>query len=102
MALLVFIEVVLDRTTPEVFDAFKQSVQLIPEVLECHMVAGGFDYLVKARVKDMARYREFLERERPAWSIRTTVVALSDEALRPYRTAAFRYLQHLARVMRWR
>jgi DNA-binding Lrp family transcriptional regulator len=60
VSLLVFIEVVLDRTTPEVFDAFKQSVQLIPEVLECHMVAGGFDYLVKARVKDMAAYREFL------------------------------------------
>ena len=59
-ALLVFIEVVLDRTTPEVFDAFKHSVQIIPEVLECHMVAGGFDYLVKARVKDMAAYREFL------------------------------------------
>ena len=60
VSLLVFIEVVLDRTTPEVFDAFKQSVQVIPEVLECHMVAGGFDYLVKARVKDMAAYREFL------------------------------------------
>lgn len=49
VSLLVFIEVVLDRTTPEVFDAFKHSVQIIPEVLECHMVAGGFDYLVKAR-----------------------------------------------------
>ena len=42
------------------FDAFKHSVQVIPEVLECHMVAGGFDYLVKARVKDMAAYRRFL------------------------------------------
>jgi Lrp/AsnC family leucine-responsive transcriptional regulator len=62
VSLLVFIEVVLDRTTPEVFDEFKRSVQLIPEVLECHMVAGGFDYLVKARVKDMAAYREFLGR----------------------------------------
>src|SRR4030081_1862732 len=60
VALLVFIEVILDRTTPEVFDAFKHSVQIIPEVLECHMVAGGFDYLVKARVKDMAAYRAFL------------------------------------------
>jgi Lrp/AsnC family leucine-responsive transcriptional regulator len=60
VALLVFIEVVLDRTTPEVFEAFSQSVQIIPEVLECHMVAGGFDYLVKARVKDMNAYREFL------------------------------------------
>ena len=60
VSLLVFIEVVLDRTTPEVFDAFKQSVQLIPEVLECHMVAGGFDYLLKVRVADMAAYRTFL------------------------------------------
>ena len=60
VSLLVFIEVVLDRTTPEVFDAFKRSVQVIPEVLECHMVAGGFDYLVKARLADMAAYRRFL------------------------------------------
>lgn len=60
VSLLVFIEVVLDRTTPEVFEAFKRSVQVIPEVQECHMVAGGFDYLVKARVKDMNAYREFL------------------------------------------
>jgi Lrp/AsnC family leucine-responsive transcriptional regulator len=60
VSLLVFIEVVLDRTTPDVFDAFKRNIQAIPEVLECHMVAGGFDYLVKARVKDMNAYREFL------------------------------------------
>ncbi len=60
VALMVFIEVVLDRTTPDVFDAFKRSVQVIPDVLECHMVAGGFDYLIKARVRDMHAYREFL------------------------------------------
>jgi Lrp/AsnC family leucine-responsive transcriptional regulator len=60
VALLVFIEVVLDRTTPDVFDEFKSSVQSIREIVECHMVAGGFDYLIKARVKDMDAYREFL------------------------------------------
>ena len=60
VSLLVFIEVVLDRTTPEVFEDFRRSVQFIPEIQECHMVAGGFDYLVKARVKDMNAYREFL------------------------------------------
>jgi Lrp/AsnC family transcriptional regulator, leucine-responsive regulatory protein len=60
VALLVFIEVVLDRTTPDVFESFKQSVQSIREIVECHMVAGGFDYLVEARVKDMEAYREFL------------------------------------------
>jgi Lrp/AsnC family leucine-responsive transcriptional regulator len=59
-ALLVFVEVVLDRTTPEVFEEFKRGVQAIPEVQECYLVAGGFDYLVKARVKDMNAYRDFL------------------------------------------
>jgi Lrp/AsnC family leucine-responsive transcriptional regulator len=60
VSLLVFIEVVLDRTTPDVFEEFRQNVQSIREIVECHMVAGGFDYLVKARVKNMEAYREFL------------------------------------------
>lgn len=59
-ALLVFVEVVLDRTTDDVFAAFAERVRDIPEILECHMVAGGFDYLVKARLADMAAYRSFL------------------------------------------
>lgn len=59
-ALLIFVEVVLDRTTGDVFEEFSAAVQRMPEVLECHMVAGGFDYLIKARVKDMAAYRAFL------------------------------------------
>ena len=59
-ALLVFVEVVLDRTTPEVFEAFAEAARRTPEVIECHMVAGGFDYLIKARLKDMGDYRAFL------------------------------------------
>ncbi|MFC0407556.1 Lrp/AsnC ligand binding domain-containing protein [Roseomonas elaeocarpi] len=58
--LLVFVEVLLDKTTPENFGRFAEAVGRAPEVLECHMVAGGFDYLVKARVRDMAAYRDFL------------------------------------------
>ncbi|WP_420536189.1 Lrp/AsnC ligand binding domain-containing protein [Elstera cyanobacteriorum] len=58
--LLVFVQVLLDRTTPDAFSNFAAAVRNMPEVLECHMVAGGFDYLVKARVKDMAEYRRFL------------------------------------------
>ena len=57
--MMVFVEVLLDRTTPNVFDAFKAAVQVRPEILECHMVAGGFDYLLKTRMADMAAYREF-------------------------------------------
>jgi len=35
-------------------------VQVRPEIIECHMVAGGFDYLLKTRVSDMGAYREFI------------------------------------------
>jgi Lrp/AsnC family leucine-responsive transcriptional regulator len=60
LGLLVFVEVSLDKTTPDVFEKFADAVRWAPEVLECHMVAGGFDYLVKTRVADMAAYRRFL------------------------------------------
>ena len=50
----------MDQTTEKAFGHFKESVLGLPEVLECHMVAGGFDYLVKVRVSDMAEYRQFL------------------------------------------
>ncbi|MBL8542777.1 MAG: Lrp/AsnC ligand binding domain-containing protein [Hyphomonadaceae bacterium] len=59
-ALLIFVEVLLDRTTGDVFEAFAEAVRTQPDILECHMVAGGFDYLIKARVRDMAAYRAFL------------------------------------------
>ena len=58
-SMMVFVEVLLDRTTPNVFDAFKAAVQVCPEIMECHMVAGGFDYLLKTRMADMVAYREF-------------------------------------------
>ena len=59
-ALMVFVEVKLDRTTPDVFDFFAVAVKKSDDVMECHMVAGGFDYLVKARVSGMEAYRAFL------------------------------------------
>ena len=57
-----FIQVTLERTTGDVFDKFKNALASISEVAECHMVAGGFDYLVKLRVKDMQAYRDVLGR----------------------------------------
>lgn len=58
--LLLFVEVKLERTTPDVFDAFAAAIRRTPDVMECHLIAGGFDYLVKARVADMSTYRSFL------------------------------------------
>lgn len=59
-SLLVFVEIRLTRTSPDVFEDFKKSVIDLPQVLECHLVSGDFDYLVKARVADMVAYRNLL------------------------------------------
>ena len=60
LGLLVFIEIAIDRTSQDAFDQFAGAMTRIPQVQECYMVAGGFDYLVKVRVPDMAAYRAFL------------------------------------------
>ncbi len=60
LGLLVFIEITIDRTSEGAFDQFRQAMLCIAQVEECHMVAGGFDYLLKVRVRDMAAYRAFL------------------------------------------
>jgi Lrp/AsnC family transcriptional regulator, leucine-responsive regulatory protein len=39
--MMVFVEILLDRTSPNVFEQFKTAVQVRPEIMECHMVAGG-------------------------------------------------------------
>lgn len=59
-ALVSFIEVSLDRTTTRALDNFREEVMRMDEVQECHMVAGGFDYLIKVRTRDMEHYRRFL------------------------------------------
>lgn len=55
-----FIQVTLDRTTSDVFNSFKTELHGIKEVAECHMVAGGFDYLLKLRFENMEAYRQVL------------------------------------------
>jgi Lrp/AsnC family leucine-responsive transcriptional regulator len=58
--LLVFAEVRLVETSNAVNAAFKAAVQLQPEILECHEVCGGFDYLLKTRVAHMDAYRDLV------------------------------------------
>ncbi len=61
-SLLVFIQVTLESTSEELFTGFSRAVAAAPEIMECHMVAGGFDYLIKVRVRDMDAFRAFLGR----------------------------------------
>jgi Lrp/AsnC family transcriptional regulator, leucine-responsive regulatory protein len=59
-SLLVFVEITLDHKSGNMFEQFRREVQRIPEVLECHLVSGDFDYLIKARIGEMADYRKLL------------------------------------------
>ena len=55
---LVMVGVVLDRSTPESFAAFEEAVLRIKDVLDCSLVAGEFDYLLKIRVRDIADFNK--------------------------------------------
>lgn len=55
-----FIEARLSDTREAALAAFNAAVRGIPEVEECHMIAGHFDYLLKVRTADIARYRAVL------------------------------------------
>lgn len=55
-----YVEVRLSDTREAALRKFNEAVRQIPEVEECYMIAGGFDYLVKVRSRDMADYRRIM------------------------------------------
>lgn len=55
-----YVEVRLSDTRESALTRFNDAVRAIPEVEECYMIAGGFDYLIKVRSKDMADYRRVM------------------------------------------
>ncbi|MBD7975682.1 Lrp/AsnC ligand binding domain-containing protein [Serpens gallinarum] len=58
--LLVFVEINLAYKSGDIFEEFRRAVLKLPQVLECHLVSGDFDYLIKARISEMASYRKLL------------------------------------------
>lgn len=58
--LLVFVEIKLSAKSGEVFERVKREMLFVPEVMECHLVSGDFDYLIKARMSEMGEYRRLL------------------------------------------
>lgn len=58
--LLVFVEIKLSMKSADVFDRIKKALLFVPEVMECHLVSGDFDYLIKARIGEMTEYRQLL------------------------------------------
>lgn len=57
---IVFVQVKLTSTTEAILQKFNKAVQNIPEIQSCHMMAGGFDYLLKVRTQDMSEYRTLM------------------------------------------
>lgn len=55
-----FVQVTLERTTTDVLEKFNAAVNKVPEIESCHMIAGGYDYLLKVRTRDMVHYRQVL------------------------------------------
>ncbi len=57
--LVVFVQIRLSRSAQDIFEAFREAAKALPEIQECYLVSGNFDYLIKARVEDMRAYRKF-------------------------------------------
>lgn len=57
---IAFVEVKLANTTDKALNAFNAAVRKLAEIEQCHMIAGGFDYLLKVRTRDIAAYRQVL------------------------------------------
>lgn len=55
-----FVQVTLSDTRSAALEAFNRAVVSVPEIEQCHMIAGGFDYLLKVRTRDIAAYRRVL------------------------------------------
>ncbi|MFL0692554.1 MAG: Lrp/AsnC family transcriptional regulator [Agrobacterium tumefaciens] len=63
LGLQAFVEITLDRTTPQVGERFIDHVGKLPEVVEIHAVAGGFDFLLKISVRDMTDFKRLIWQE---------------------------------------
>jgi len=77
--LLVFVEISLNYTSGKIFEEFRDAVRRWPQVLECHLVAGEYDYLLKVRISDMGAYRQLLGdilQQLPGVSDSRTLVAM--------------------------
>ncbi|WP_111495248.1 winged helix-turn-helix transcriptional regulator [Marinobacter bohaiensis] len=59
-SMLVFVEISLSYQSRDAFEKFNEAVENLPFMLECHLVSGDADYLIKARISDMSEYRALL------------------------------------------
>jgi len=57
---IAFVEVKLSDTRAKALNEFNEAARKLPEIEQCHMIAGGFDYLLKVRTQDINSYRKIM------------------------------------------
>jgi len=57
---LVYVQVKLESTKRNALETFNKAVMDVPQILTCHMMSGGYDYLLKIRTRDMTEFRVLL------------------------------------------
>lgn len=83
LAHVAFVEVRLSDTREAALQAFNRAVRQIAEIEECHMIAGGFDYLLKVRTEDIHAYRVVMaERLSTLPHVASTSTYVAMEAVR--------------------
>jgi Lrp/AsnC family transcriptional regulator, leucine-responsive regulatory protein len=85
----VFVEVSLSSQREEVLDAFEEAIKATPEVIECHLMSGDSDYLIKVQCGDVTKYerihRQYLAvlpgvtRLKTSFSLRTVLASTALE-----------------------
>ena len=55
-----FVEIKLRSKSGNIFEDFRREVMHIPQIMECHLVSGEYDYLIKVRLPNMNAYRDML------------------------------------------
>ena len=61
--MIVYCNISLDKQQKNHFEEFEESIKQFPEVIECSVISGSFDYLLKVIVKDMSAYNEFYQKK---------------------------------------
>jgi DNA-binding Lrp family transcriptional regulator len=61
--MLVYCNITLDKQQKNHFEEFEVAIKQFPEVIECSVISGSFDYLLKVIVKDMSAYNEFYQKK---------------------------------------
>ncbi|KZK79192.1 Leucine-responsive regulatory protein [Pseudovibrio sp. W64] len=84
---IAFVQVKLNDTRSRSLEAFNAAAREIPEIEECHMIASGFDYLLKVRTRDIGSYRRVLGEklsEMPYVAQTSTFVCMEQVKDRPF------------------